>query len=85
MDKIELVIVRDGYGSDYSHTVMHNGKEVGMSRDLSECPEDAILGRDLFTGREMISLIKLGYALGKAGVEVEYTTRIKKEDEEDEE
>lgn len=42
--------------------------------DLCECPEDAKIGRDLFSGREYINAIKLGMELAKqgyTGIEIE--------------
>lgn len=42
--------------------------------DLCECPEDAIIGRDLFSGYEYIEAIKLGMELAKqgySGIEIE--------------
>lgn len=43
--------------------------------DLSECPEDAIIGRDLFDGEDYIKAIKLGIqiaSMGYTGVGVEH-------------
>ena len=37
--------------------------------DLWEYPEDAVLGRDLFTAEEFIKTIKLGMHLAKEGYE----------------
>lgn len=35
--------------------------------DLSECPEDAIIGRDLFSGEEALDLIQIGMDFYKKG------------------
>ena len=35
--------------------------------DLNECPEDAIIGRDLFDAEDFIRLLKLGFAIAKMG------------------
>ena len=35
--------------------------------DLTDCPEDATLSRDLFTGSEYIDALRLGMQIAKAG------------------
>ena len=41
--------------------------------DLSECPEDAIIGRALLCGEEVLDLVKLGMNYSKMGYdEIEY-------------
>lgn len=48
-------------------------KLYGVS-DLSECPEDAIIGRALLSGDEVLDLVKLGMNYSKMGYdEIEYT------------
>lgn len=47
-------------------------KLYGVS-DLSECPEDAIIGRALLSGDEVLDLVKLGMNYSKMGYdEIEY-------------
>ena len=47
-------------------------KLYGVS-DLSECPEDAIIGRALPSGDEILDLVKLGMNYSKMGYdEIEY-------------
>ena len=47
-------------------------KLYGVS-DLSECPEDAIIGRALLSGEEVLDLVKLGMNYSKMGYdEIEY-------------
>lgn len=49
-------------------------KELYGVSDLSECPEDAIIGRDLVSGEEALDLIKLGMKYSKVGYEeIEYS------------
>ena len=36
-------------------------------RDLNDCPEDAIIGRDLFDANDFIATLKLGFAIAKRG------------------
>jgi len=38
---------------------------------LSECPEDAIIGRDLISCGEIANLMKIAYEAGKNGEELE--------------
>ena len=41
--------------------------------DLSECPEDAIIGRALLSGEEVLDLVELGMNYSKMGYdEIEY-------------
>lgn len=47
-------------------------KLYGVS-DLSECPEDAIIGRALPSGNKILDLVKLGMSYSKMGYdEIEY-------------
>lgn len=47
-------------------------KLYGVS-DLSECPEDAIIGRALLSGEEVLDLVELGMSYSKMGYdEIEY-------------
>lgn len=42
--------------------------------DLSECPEDAIIGRDLFDAKDYIKALKKGIELAQMGyTDIEYT------------
>ena len=36
-------------------------------QDLCECPEDAIIGRDLFSGHDFIEALRLGMKLAQEG------------------
>ncbi len=48
--------------------------------DLSECPEDAIIGRDLFDADDYLRAVKYGIALAKQGYDdVEYELEEKNE------
>ena len=35
--------------------------------DMTECPEDAIIGRDLFDANDFIRTLQLGFAIAKRG------------------
>ena len=52
------------------HQLMINGEEDVFIQDLSDCPEDAHIGRDLIDGNDIIEFIKMGYEAGKAGEEL---------------
>ena len=44
--------------------------------NLNECPEDAIIGRDLFNAYDFINTLKLGMELGQEGytkIDIEVT------------
>ena len=48
-------------------------KRLYRVSDLSECPEDAIIGRALPSGDEILDLVKLGMNYSKMGYdEIEY-------------
>lgn len=50
-------------------------KELYGVSDLSECPEDAIIGRALLSGDEVLDLVKLGMNYSKMGydeIELKY-------------
>lgn len=55
------------------HELFINDEKVQEIRDLSECPEDAHIGRDLIDGNDIIGYIKLGYEAGKNNEELEIT------------
>ena len=54
--------------------------------NLSECPEDAIIGRDLFDGSDWVEAVRYGMELAKQGydgIEVENVTIPYGEDEDE--
>lgn len=67
--KIKLKI---GYNCDDAefHEVEINGEGAYSIYPLYECPEDAIIGRDLIDGRDIIQAIMLGFNAGKKGEEI---------------
>lgn len=64
--KVELQISVN-YNDMERHTLLIDDKEVEYITDLSECPEDAHIGRDLVDGNDIIRYMKLAYEAGKAG------------------
>ena len=49
--------------------------------DLCECPEDAMIGRDLFDGKDFINAIKLGFNIAKSGYDEIVVDEVPWEDE----
>lgn len=58
-------LIRDD--SFQAERLLIDGKEVMSVCDLWECPEDAILGRDLNSMEEVADLMYLAYKAGKKG------------------
>lgn len=70
MSKIILKVETDT--SDYytSQTLLANDQEIASVSDLSECPEDAIIGRDLVDCDNIKGWIQYGYDAAKRGDEL---------------
>lgn len=75
MAKFELITRDDSDGYECQHVLLLNGEPVFRAHNLNDCPEDAIIGRDLFDGSQAIRLIELGYKLGQANDPIEFTER----------
>ena len=52
------------------HQLTIDGKVSDTIVPLCECPEDAIIRRDLIGGDRLIEYIKMGYEAGKRGEEI---------------
>lgn len=71
--KLILKVSTDYWGIADGHRVSNITEDaaVGDIRysvyDLTECPEDATLYRDLFSGWEYINALRLGMKIAKAG------------------
>lgn len=59
----------DGYGVEFQKLEWnHDGfKDSFLVNDLCECPEDAIIGRDLFDADDFIYAVRLGMDLRDKG------------------
>lgn len=68
--KIELKIGKDCNDSPI-HDFSIDDKSMYYIRDLSDCPEDAHIGRDLIDGNNLIKVMKMAYEAGKKGEEME--------------
>ena len=58
------------YDDDYINYQEISNNEENISyyvRNLNECPEDAIIGRDLFDVDDYVKALKLGIELAKKG------------------
>lgn len=78
--KIKIVVTKSGEFGDVCHDVIVNGDDKWSIRPLYECPEDAIIGRDLIDGFHLLEAIKMGYEAAKSGEELIFET-IEEEDE----
>ena len=81
--KITLQIYENKYNGHSAHEVLIDEKHKWSIHSLSECPEDAIIGRDLIDGNDLIAAIKLGYEAAKRGDTLDITKTYSLEDEED--
>lgn len=79
--KVLLTVGRCSYDKTKTHIVSVDGKEKYSIQSLSECPEDAIIGRDLIDGENIIEAIKLGYEAGKRGEELEISKETESEED----
>jgi len=71
--KVKIVYTQDKWG--YSvETMYFDGKEKKVVHDLSETPEDAVIGRDLVDCHDLYLYMEKGYQLALAGetLELEY-------------
>ena len=66
---VKLVIIEDSW--DTRHELEINGQNVQSIYSLSEVPEDAIIGRSLIDGNDLIRYIKMGHEAGRKGEPLE--------------
>lgn len=67
--KLKL-IETENWNGDTIHELYLNDKELVTIYPLTESPEDAIIGRDLISGDEIINFIKMGYEAALRGEEL---------------
>ena len=53
-----------------NQTLFANDEEIASVADLTDCPEDAIIGRDLVDCNDIKDWIKYGYDASKRGDEL---------------
>lgn len=86
--KVKFYHDEDYYGHEFCHEIQNVTKDPDVSvyfkaYDMCECPEDAMLNRDLFNGDDYIEAIELGMLLANLGydsIEVEHFTGDADED-----
>lgn len=65
----------DFYDGIIGQDIIMDNEEVFSAYNLNECPEDAIISRDLFNAWDFIKAIELGMKLAKEGyVKLNITT-----------
>ena len=84
------LIIRPDYNDPYytgSHDLQwnyDNFKGKFYVYNLSDCPEDAIIGRDLFDAYDFIHAVEFGINLARKGYTKIKLTEIKENEDEDE-
>ena len=79
--KIIFNIIEDCYEGERYHKIVDKDDNTVLfsCSNLSECPEDAIIGRDLFDGEDYINALKLGMKLAEEGyTEIELETKVER-------
>lgn len=72
MTKIKELLYEAPEGYDYYYefervTDPDDGRELFYATNLAECPEDAIIGRDLFSSSDWLRAVRYGIALAAQG------------------
>jgi hypothetical protein len=70
---IEVKIWEDSDCCQHQEMII-DGKESVSVHPLSECPEDAIIERDLVSCTDIVTFMQLAYNAGKNGEEFNYFT-----------
>jgi hypothetical protein len=68
------IIVKEGtcsFDDSTKEQLIIDGKERAYVGSLSECPEDAIIGRSLISCNEIADYMKEAFEAGKRGEELE--------------
>lgn len=75
---LTLIITECSYAMrEESHEVMDDNHVIFSCSNLDDCPEDAIIGRDLFDGYDYIKAIEFGMKLVQEGyTEIELETKV---------
>ena len=71
MKKIVIRVEEDNDDGFFARqTLFANDEEIANVSDLQDCPEDAIIGRDLVDCNDIKEWIKYGYDAAKRGNEL---------------
>ena len=87
-DKMYPIVIEENYddylGLIHSQNMYSKDRTMGYYvRNLTDCPEDAIINRDLVSAEEIINYIKFGMKLAQEGctnIEVEYINVVEEEE-----
>jgi len=71
--KIKLEVGETREGHETNDLSIDNNTVIYIY-PLCECPEDAIIGRSLLSGQDIINYMKFAYEAGKRGEEFEVET-----------
>ena len=69
--KVKIVKYEDDYDHLITEGMFIDGKSSLSVGPLSECPEDAIIGRDLVSCSDVYRYMKMALEAGKKGEELE--------------
>jgi hypothetical protein len=72
--KVEVISTTDIDGYERERMII-NGKESVNVGPLCECPEDAIIGRDLISCIEILDLMRIAFEAGKSGESLDGTIK----------
>lgn len=65
---LRIKVYEDDFGDVYGEEIEKNEENISFSVfNLDECPEDAIIGRNLFTTDDYIKALNQGIELAKKG------------------
>ena len=79
--KLNVYYRTDDYGDVYSEGIEDKTHDIYFGvHDLYECPEDAIIGRDLFDSEDYIKALNKGIELAELGYSEVVANRKKEED-----
>lgn len=80
---LDVLYEEDEYMGNTGETISNNEEKIYFSvNNLDECPEDAIIGRDLFIADDYITALNKGIELAKKGYTKVIGNYIKDEEEE---
>ena len=76
------IVIKTSENSDgnESNTVVCDGKTIVRIHPLCDCPEDAIIGRDLIDGFQIADFMKLAHEAGKRGEDFEISEEKEERD-----
>ena len=77
---LDLIVEEDDYGYERYQELSNKENNIYFCVcNLNECPEDAIIGRDLFDAGNYVDALNKGIELAKKGYDYVYMREIKEE------